>query len=560
MKNTGRTALFRRAGAAIAFLTLAACTTQAERHLLDGPTQAAVAAVAHAQTSAERIRADVAWLADDARAGREAGTPGYDAAARYVAEHFASLGLEPAGETGWFQQVSLRTVRRDAAAAHMSALIGGEAVSFAHLEDYLIGRPPAAAAFDVTAPAVFVGYGVTDPQGGHDDYRGVDAQGKIVVAFAGAPRAFDSEKRAHYASTSVKMENAAAHGAAGFISIPSEASEARASWERIISHADSPAMSWVHPDGRVETSAPSITATARLSAAGASKLFAGAPLSYEELRAREADEAGALQSFDLPAIVALRGRVFHEEAQSANVAGLLRGVDPALKDEVVVLTAHLDHVGVRAPEEEGGDGIHNGAFDNAMGVAMMLEAARRFMEESAPARSILFLAVTAEEKGLLGADYFAHYPTVPIDRIVANVNLDMPLVMYPFTDVIAFGAERSTLGPLAKEAAGEMGVALSPDPFPEQGIFTRSDHYRFVEKGVPSVFLFLGFGNGGDKVFADFMREHYHKPSDDLTLPADYEAAARFAELNYRVARKIADASERPRWNEGDFFGELFGR
>ncbi|GAB4516859.1 MAG: M20/M25/M40 family metallo-hydrolase [Amphiplicatus sp.] len=518
-----------------------------------------MAAAAEAETAALRIRADVAWLADDARAGREAGTPGYDAAARYVAGRFASLGLEPAGENGWFQPVSLRVMRRDAQAAHMSASIGGETISFAHLEDYLIGRPAAVDAFDVTAPAVFVGYGVSDAEGGYDDYRGVDAKGKIVVAFAGAPRAFDSEKRAHYASTGVKMQNAAAHGAIGFISMPSEASEARASWERIVSHADSPAMSWVHPDGQVETSAPSIAATASLSAAGAGKLFAGAPLSYNALRAREASDEAELASFDLPATVTLRGRVLHEAARSANVAGLLRGADPALRDEVVVLTAHLDHIGVRAPDEEGGDGIHNGAFDNAMGVATMLEAARRFAEEGSPARSILFLAVTAEEKGLLGADYFAHYPTVPIERIVANINLDMPLVMYPFTDVIAFGAERSTLGPIVRSAAEEMGIALSPDPFPEQGIFTRSDHYRFVEKGVPSVFLFLGIGNGGDKVLADFMREHYHKPSDDLALPADYEAAARFAELNYRVARKIADARERPRWNAGDFFGELFG-
>ena len=223
-----------------------------------------------------------------------------------------------------------------------------------------------------------------------------------------------------------------------------------------------------------------------------------------------------------------------------------------------LLTAHLDHTGVNENlVAEGKDGIHNGALDNAMGVAVMLEAARE-LAANPPARSVIVLAVTAEEKGLLGADYYAHFPTVPIESIVANVNLDMPLLLYPFTDVVAFGAERSSLGPIVEAATAAAGVTLSPDPVPEQGVFTRSDHYRLVEKGVPAVFMVTGFANGGQESFQEFITTHYHKPSDDVNLPILYDQAARFADVNTEIAQAVANAPARPEWNEGDFFGELF--
>jgi Zn-dependent M28 family amino/carboxypeptidase len=153
----------------------------------------------------------------------------------------------------------------------------------------------------------------------------------------------------------------------------------------------------------------------------------------------------------------------------------------------------------------------------------------------------------------------AAHPGLGDRRIVANVNLDMPLVLFPFVDVIAFGGERSSLGKVIETAAASMDLKVIPDPIPEQNIFVRSDHYRFVQKGVPAVFLFTGFGNGGDKVFQKFMAENYHKPSDDLSQPIDYASAARFSDLNYRIAREIADADAAPTWNEGDFFGRWFG-
>ena len=243
-----------------------------------------------------------------------------------------------------------------------------------------------------------------------------------------------------------------------------------------------------------------------------------------------------------------------------NVVGLLEGSDPALKSEYVVISAHLDHVGVGKPDAKG-DTIYNGAMDNAVGTGSMLEVARAFAASGKkPRRSILFVAVTAEEKGLVGSDYFAANPVVPAAQIVADVNLDMPILLYDFQDVVAFGAEQSTLGPIVERAAAKMGVTLSPDPMPAEQLFLRSDHYSFVKAGVPSVFLVTGFKNGGEKAFRDFLKTNYHKVSDDLKQPFDWKAGAKFAKINYLIAREIADADQEPRWYEGNSFGERFAK
>lgn len=526
---------------------------------LDAAAQAAMEA-AGAPDAARRIEADTRYLAHDRLAGREAGSAGYKAAADYVAARLAALGVAPGADGKWLQTVTLRAaVRNPDAAMFIVQYTDGVHEPLIAAEDYIIGQARAAAAFDEEAPAVFVGYGVVDPEGGHNDYEGVDVAGKIVIAFAGGPVAADSERGAVLASWSQKLTNAASRGAVGFISLPTIAEEQRVPWPRATASMDKAAMTWVGPDGAVHMDAPEIGATARLSASGAEKVFKGAPVSFEALRRRQ-HEGSEIQSFDLPVRIRLGGASELTQTQSWNVVGMIEGSDPRLRDEVVVLSAHLDHIGVKQNAAAGDDAINNGALDNAVGVATIIEAARRFSETAPPKRTLVFLATTAEEKGLIGADYFARHPTIGEKRIVANVNLDMPLVLYPFTDVIAFGAERSTLGEMVRRAASSMGVALSPDPMPEERLFTRSDHYSFVEQGVPSVFLVTGFADGGGEIFKDFLRTHYHKPSDEIDLAIDYEAAARFAELNYLIAREITDAPQAPRWRPGDFFGERFGR
>lgn len=242
---------------------------------------------------------------------------------------------------------------------------------------------------------------------------------------------------------------------------------------------------------------------------------------------------------------------------SENVVAILPGSDPKLAGEYVVMMAHLDHVGTTA--NGGEDGIHNGALDNASGVAALLEVARALTADGrAPRRSILFAAVTAEEDGLIGSHYLARHPVTGQGRVVAVVNADMPVLLYDFTDVIAFGAERSTLGQVAARVGAGMGVALIDDPIEDQQFFLRSDHYSFVQRGVPALFLMTGFGNGGEARFKRFMERVYHQPSDDLHQPIDWQAGAKFARLNYRIVREVANAEARPAWYEGDELGDRF--
>ena len=252
-------------------------------------------------------------------------------------------------------------------------------------------------------------------------------------------------------------------------------------------------------------------------------------------------------------------KVGAQTVRTANVIGVLPGSDPALKDEYVVLSAHLDHLGL--DKRQGRDPIFNGAMDNAAGVATMLEAARAFAQSGKPPRrSILFLALGAEEEGLIGSDYFARHPTIGSGKIVADVNLDMPILLYDFQDVVAFGAEHSTLGPIVAAAGARMGVTLSPDPMPQENLFVRSDHYSIVKTGVPSVVLVTGCKNGGEKAFRDFLKSHYHQVNDDVSQPFDWNAGAKFARINYLIAREIADRDEAPRWYQGNQYGDRYAK
>ena len=267
-------------------------------------------------------------------------------------------------------------------------------------------------------------------------------------------------------------------------------------------------------------------------------------------------EGGNVEGFDLPYQISMTQTSQLDTVESDNVIGLIEGSDPDLKDEIIVLTAHLDHIGVSQSFET--DKINNGALDNAAGVATLLEVSRMMLDGERPKRSVMLLIVTAEEKGLLGAQYFAQNPTVDAARLVGNVNLDMPVLTYEFEDVVAFGSDRSTIAAAVSSAASEMGMQLSPDPFPDQGLFTRSDHFRLVEIGVPSIFLATGTANGGDAAWAEHFATNYHRPSDDMENNISFEAAANFAEINARIALTLANAETRPLWLKDDFFARQF--
>jgi Zn-dependent M28 family amino/carboxypeptidase len=273
--------------------------------------------------------------------------------------------------------------------------------------------------------------------------------------------------------------------------------------------------------------------------------------------------ASTPQAFDLAARVTLATRSTHRDVESANLVARLEGSDPGLRDEHVVYVAHVDHFGRGVAMN--GDDIYNGAHDNASGVAIVLEIARAYAAlPTPPRRSVVFLFVTAEERGLLGSDYFARNPTVPRDGLVANLALDMPFLFHPLLDVVPYGAQHSTLAAPVTRAATRLGIAIAEDPIPEQVLFIRSDHYSFVRQGVPSLFIKSGFQTGdpardGAAINAAYRRDVYHKPNDDMSQAFDFEAGAAHARLNFLTGWLVAQETARPAWNAGDFFGELFG-
>ena len=498
----------------------------------------------------ERFRSHVAFLADDMLEGRDAGSRGYEIGARYVATQFEGLGLKPGGEGGgWYQQVPFVQFRLGGAPA--SVTVGGR--RFAQGQEVLLSPSATEGVQRIEAPVVFAGYGIDAPEAGMRDYKGLDVRGKVVAVLSGFPKGMASDVGAHLNSEKRRM--AEKRGAVGLIVIRTRAESERRAWSRVREGAGEPAMTWLTKEGAPFSSAPGVRFRATFDTPAAEALFAGSRRSLGQVL-DEADKAGGR-----PRGFALKPRVrFEQESRltrvaSPNVLAILPGSDPKLADEYVLLMAHLDGLGIK---EHGEDDIHNGAMDNSTGIATMIEVARAMSTgPDRPKRPILFAAVTAEEDGLLGAQYLAKNPVTPRGGgVVGVVNLDMPILTYDFQDVVAFGAEHSTMGPIVARAGSRMGVALSPDPLPQEGLFTRSDHYRFVQEGVPAVFLMTGFANGGQEKFTHFLSTDYHRPSDDMKLPFDWNAGAKFARLNYLIASEIANAPQRPLWYGDSFFGK----
>ena len=504
------------------------------------------------------MKAHVLFLASDAMRGREAGSGEYDIAAQYVASQFYAAGLKPMGDDGgYLQKVPLVSYKAAEKGDFVWTAKNGQPQPLVFGEDFVPTANAAKVETAVTAPVVFVGWGIDAPQYKQNDYKGVDVRGKIVAYFGGAPARFGGEERAFFGSGGTKARTAAAKGAVGVIALEAPRTAKARPFSRMAQNYDAPRITWAKPDGTGKVDAPTAPSLGTISIAGAAKLFAGAKTSWASVVKAAENENASYKAVQLPGTLAVATKTELKPAMSSNVVGMIPGSDPTIGAEVVVLSAHLDHIGVGRPVK--GDAINNGALDNAIGIASLIEEAKRFKTGgAAPKRSVLFLAVTAEEKGLIGSDYFSNNPTVPLKDIVADVNLDMPILTYAFQDMVVFGAERSSLGPIVREAVAAIGVGLSPDPMPEQGIFVRSDHFRFVQKGIPSVFLWPGQKGDGKAAVELFMSTHYHQPSDDLKQPILWDQGVRFVDANYRIARGIADAPQRPVWNKGDYFGTLY--
>jgi hypothetical protein len=503
------------------------------------------------------LEAHVQFLASDAMRGREAGTHDYDIAAEYVAAQMLALGLKPGAGGSWLQPVGLASYK-PAEKARWTLTRGGTAIPLQFGIDFINQGVATTPAFAAEGQIVFAGYGLIYPDGKRDDYRGLDVRGKIVAIYAGVPQGLPSEVAAHLGDDDQKARLAQARGAKAVIIVESLERRGEFPIEAMAPYYDFERTTWIGPDGKAHILSPGAPVVGVVGQAGAEKLFAGSRIRWRDVLGAELRGA-RMPTGPLVGTLKVTAKTDVHSARSSNVVGLLEGSDPLLRNEYVVLSAHLDHIGVGEPEK--GDAIYNGALDNATGIAAMLEVARAFQASGKPPRrSILFVAVTAEEKGLVGSSYFAAYPGLPAgSSLVADINLDMPILTYSMQDLVVLGGERSSLGETYAAAAAREGLKIVPDPAPEEMFFIRSDHYSFVQAGVPAVSVDAGPGGPGEAAQQDFLASHYHKPSDDLSLPIDWAAAAKFTRVNYGAARAIADADARPRWNKGDFFGAQFG-
>lgn len=409
---------------------------------------------------------------------------------------------------------------------------------------------------------VFVGFGVTAPQYKYDDYVGVDVRGKIVVWLDGAPSAFQSAERAYFSDDLQKEKNAVARGAAGVLEITLPEDWERYPWDWWVPQAQMGEMHWINSAGEPHDFLSELRGFAMLNQSGAEAVFAGAPRTLDEVFT--AARASKPQAFPLPGSAHMHTVAVQSLVHSANVIAELEGSDPALRGQYVVYTAHIDHLGI-CPAVDG-DNVCHGALDNASGVAALLEIARSYSRlPKAPRRSILFVFVTGEEMGLLGSDYFAHAPAVPGDAIVANVNMDgAPGEYYAMKDVVALGAEHSTLGDDVLAASKMLGYEVSPDPMPEENSFIRSDQYSFVLQGVPAVDVVDGIhatdpSIDGLAVQKKWLTTRYHTPLDNVDQPMDFDEMAKGAVLNFLIGYRVAQHDQPPVWNKEDFFGMTFG-
>ncbi len=505
---------------------------------------------------ARSLEAEVRFLSDDLFEGRGLGTRGHELAAKHVAAQFTRMGLQPAGTDGWFQRINFAESRFTSTGETMTFANGANSAVWHNGIDLVLASGDRDGAETITAPLVFIGHGIRDKRLGIDDLAGIDLKGKIAVALVGAPPGLNSEIAAHLGR--MKGASVLAAGGIGLIQVRSLADVARLPWAKLAARGRLPRRVLLGPDGTPLGDGAGLAVRATISENAAAQLFAGAPQGFEAVQA--AAVKGPVAGFALPGTVTIERAQAATRVTSPNIIGVLPGSKPALAGEMVMMSAHLDHVGMAA--EGAGDRIFNGAMDNASGVAVLLDTARALVTAK-PGRSILFVVTTAEESGLLGAEYFARFPTVPLARVVSVVNLDMPILTCDFADIVPFGADRSTMLTAVAAAAKAEKLAVSPDPQPVEAIFTRSDHYALVRAGVPAVFLKTGWRDqvGGTRCKAaeqTFRVQHYHERSDDMTMPWDWAAAARFTRLTTGIMRRIANAPQPPRWYAGDYFGESF--
>jgi Zn-dependent M28 family amino/carboxypeptidase len=499
--------------------------------------------------------AHVKFLADDSLEGRNTGSEGLRKAQAYAVEQLQKAGFEPAGTDGFSPPVHFPQLQVDESKSSLALVANGQSQPLSFSDDAFISSRATRSSANVAAPLVFIGYGLKIPEKNLDELAGVDLKGKIVVYLAGSPSDIPTALASHYQTPPERWKSLRAAGAIGTITIPNPVSM-DIPWSRISVNRNLPSMDLADPEF-YET--PGLQLGVTFNPASAEKLFAGSAHTLAEIAALGKDRK-PLPHFPLAVSLDAKAAIQTTAVESANIVAKLPGSDPALKNEFVVLSAHIDHLGIGAPIN--GDRIYNGAMDDGSGSALVLdEAASLKAHPEQVRRSLLFLLVTAEEKGLLGSKYFAAHPTVPLKSIVADVNVDMFLPIVPLKILKLEGIEESDLGSRAAAIAQSMGIKPIADPEPLRNAFIRSDQYSFIKKGVPSVKADVGFelGTPEQKIFKDWLTNRYHAPSDDVNQPVDLASAALYEEFTRRLLLETANSSTRPQWKAESFFRRYAG-
>lgn len=489
-------------------------------------------------------------LADDNLEGRETGSAGLRKAEAYVVDQLKKSGLQPAGSDGFYQPVKFQSRQIVEKESSLALVRDGKAEPLSLGEDAIFSTRVDLAP-RVEAPLVFVGYGLSIPEKGYDDFAGLDLKGKVAVLFTGSPADMPGALASHYQTAAERWKALQKAGAVGVIGIPNPA-VMDIPWSRISLNRAHPSMALAGPQFD-ETPGEQLAVT--FNPAKAEQLFAGSGHTFQEI-AELGKDRKPLPRFPLTVAIKATAKVEKEDVESANVVAKLPGSDPRLKNEYVVLSAHVDHIGIGEPIN--GDRIYNGAMDNASGTAVLLDVAASLKKSPEKLkRSILFVFVTGEEKGLLGSKYFTAKPTVKANAMVADINIDMFLPIVPLKVLTVYGLAESDLGDMAREAAQARGVAVQADPQPLRNAFIRSDQYNFIRHGIPA----LAMGVSPDPASAeqkqkykDWLTQRYHAPSDDLNQPVELPAAAQYEEVIRGLMISVANDTQRPQWKADSFF------
>ena len=488
-------------------------------------------------------------LASDDMEGRETGSASLRRAEAYIVEQLQADGLEPAGASGFYQPIKFES-RQVVESGSSLALVNGRQVEPLSFSDDAFFSTRVDLAPSVEAPLVFAGYGLSVPEKNYDDLAGLDLKGKVAVIISGAPADIPGALASHYQSAAERWKALRKAGAVGTVVILNPAAM-DIPWERISVNRTHPSMSLSGAEFD-ETAGEKLAVI--FNPSRAEKLFEGSGHKLQEIldlaKARK-----PLPRFPLALSIRAKAEVTRKVLESSNVIAKFPGTDSKLQNEYVVLSAHVDHIGVGEPIN--GDRIYNGAMDNAAGSAVLLDVAAALRKGTdKPRRSVLFVFLTGEEKGLLGSRYFTAYPTVKPSSMIADINIDMFLPIVPLKVLTIYGLAESSLGDLAKETAQSLGVRSQPDPEPQRNAFIRSDQYNFIRKGIPALAMGAGFDPGSpqQQVFKDWLTHRYHAPSDDLNQPVDLGAAAKYEDMIRTLMLRVADSPQRPEWNPDSFF------